>query len=852
MNENIIFRDRPVQLVDIKDDGMFEITSDGISFLSSLKNEKIAVLSITGPYRSGKSFLANLIMDKMSGFKVGSTINACTKGLWVWGRPIKLENGRSLLIIDCEGLGSVEKDRTGNIDMKIFTLSVLLSSTIIYNTKHAISEDKIEELSNVANLTKRINISKDDKKNLGLEFSDFFPELIWVLRDFSLDRGEMSAKEYLESCLKTVDITNIDDGESKNICREIITKNFKQRDCYTLVMPSTDEARLRNLDNEPYSALRPEFTSQVEEMISKIKSTIRPKKVANVELDGEAMFGLLQAYVEDINNEENPVILSALENVLLSKAKNISEVIYEKFIDCINDKIGDRYPLTYNEIYEIFIDTQNNLVSDFCNEIKDTISSEQIGEYILKLFSRMKDELEVIIENNVAAFDDILSRETANITSQVKLKQYNKIEETKLFFLNLSNEIQNALNKFGDLSVNSENSKKIISSISSMLDKALFEPLRKVGASIEDINSSSLLKLNTQIDDMSIKIKQLTDALTNEKKITELKEKEISETKVKLYELESKNDSMKRKNKEKEKEYMNSINTELQKYQKMETSYMSLIQEKDDKIAMLQAQMNALSSKSTTKAQELSKENIKLQYELKKMKENSDKKNSIGDIYGDGNMKTATLQNLFKNFQENILTFKEDIAKLEQDKENIFKEKYIQKCKEEIESKTKNWGSEIISMIKKQIDQISMNYDQNVKRLNEEVDRLNKEIEKLQNENFMNNKYKINYEGAKNEVKELMYISSSKDDIIKTQLKDIAMKEEKINELTAQKENFEYKLSEFITNFRLKEEELEEVFLTLEAVFEKKKSKYEAHFNNLSDETQERFTQYAKKYKFKF
>ena len=44
----------------------------------------------------------------------------------------------------------------------------------------------------------------------------------------------------------------------------------------------------------------------------------------------------------------------------------------------------------------------------------------------------------------------------------------------------------------------------------------------------------------------------LTDALTNEKKITELKEKEISETKVKLYELESKNDSMKRKNKEKE------------------------------------------------------------------------------------------------------------------------------------------------------------------------------------------------------------------------------------------------------------------------------------------------------------
>ena len=140
---------------------------------ASLKNQKIAVLSITGPYRSGKSFLANLIMNKMAGFKVGSTINACTKGLWVWGRPIPLENGRSLVVIDCEGLGSVEKDRTGNIDMKLFTLSVLLSSTIIYNTKHAISEDKIEELSNAANLTKRINIAKDDKKSIGLRISPF-------------------------------------------------------------------------------------------------------------------------------------------------------------------------------------------------------------------------------------------------------------------------------------------------------------------------------------------------------------------------------------------------------------------------------------------------------------------------------------------------------------------------------------------------------------------------------------------------------------------------------------------------------------------------------------------------------
>jgi predicted GTPase len=91
-------------------------------------------VALTGPYRSGKSFLANLLMDKMSGFKTGATVNACTRGLWAWGRPLPIENGSNMIIIDSEGLGSVEKDRELNVDMKIFTLCVLMSSCVIYNT----------------------------------------------------------------------------------------------------------------------------------------------------------------------------------------------------------------------------------------------------------------------------------------------------------------------------------------------------------------------------------------------------------------------------------------------------------------------------------------------------------------------------------------------------------------------------------------------------------------------------------------------------------------------------------------------------------------------------------------------
>ncbi len=66
-------------------------------------------------------------------------------------------------------------------------------------SKHAISEDKIEELANVANLSKRINLlnnneETNDSSMICGDFSEYFPQLIWVLRDFTLDKGDKSPK----------------------------------------------------------------------------------------------------------------------------------------------------------------------------------------------------------------------------------------------------------------------------------------------------------------------------------------------------------------------------------------------------------------------------------------------------------------------------------------------------------------------------------------------------------------------------------------------------------------------------------------------------------------------------------
>ena len=82
--------------------------------------------------------MANRLLKQMDGFAIGPSTIPCTKGIWIWSEPVKINDDTSLIIIDTEGLNSVQRDI--NIDVKIFALSVLLSSVFIYNSLGHIDE----------------------------------------------------------------------------------------------------------------------------------------------------------------------------------------------------------------------------------------------------------------------------------------------------------------------------------------------------------------------------------------------------------------------------------------------------------------------------------------------------------------------------------------------------------------------------------------------------------------------------------------------------------------------------------------------------------------------------------------
>lgn len=87
--------DLAIPLISYSQTEGFVFNPEAEKFLYSIPEEKkVGAISIVGKYRTGKSFFVNevLLQVKKGGFKVGPTVNPCTKGLWIWKKTIPSKN----------------------------------------------------------------------------------------------------------------------------------------------------------------------------------------------------------------------------------------------------------------------------------------------------------------------------------------------------------------------------------------------------------------------------------------------------------------------------------------------------------------------------------------------------------------------------------------------------------------------------------------------------------------------------------------------------------------------------------------------------------------------------------------
>ena len=254
----------------------FIIPKEAKQLLNQSSYKHIGIISLVGKYRTGKSFLLNRVLlkkQKNSGFGVGPTFRPCTKGIWIWSEPLFISNTQSkapfpCFLIDTEGLGAYIEEI--NHDTKIFLIAILISSLFIYNSFGAIDEISLTTLSLVLNLGETIKIKSLSHKDTEEELAEYFPSLLWLLRDFSLKLEDINGnaiteKQYLEKALENVN--GEDENEiikEKNRVRKLIRTYFPERDCFTMVRPVENEKDLQNLEYLSDQELRNEFIEQAQ------------------------------------------------------------------------------------------------------------------------------------------------------------------------------------------------------------------------------------------------------------------------------------------------------------------------------------------------------------------------------------------------------------------------------------------------------------------------------------------------------------------------------------------------------------------------------------------------------------
>ena len=438
-NQNPIITNEPIKLIDFSHG--FQINPQALNFLRSIK-EEIIIVSVVGKARTGKSYLMNLLLDligKQNGFQVASSLESCTKGIWLWGTPKNSLNGNAKIVfLDSEGTSSTDKS-TRTYDSRIFALVVLISSLFLYNTYSNIDENGINELSLAAHLSNAITTNSNiDKDELLTELS---PKFIWIIRDFTLEKihpetgQEISSKEYLELCLK-----NKRSGKGtneNNLIRQNIIKFFPERDCVTLIRPVDSENDLKKLNTIPYNNLKPEFKIEFKKLKDKIFKEALPKKLNGKKLTGPALATLIEEFVKVINSGKIPNINNTWDSVI---EKDVSDSFYKSYdlfkINLNSLKLGQNSVYDNADLMKKLYNFKYISLNNFDNLLQSNGDTFKQRNY-KKLFLDTKKNLIYKIDSTIKNVIDQNNSLSANYCSS-SIKNISNPFETRL--------IQNAFN----------------------------------------------------------------------------------------------------------------------------------------------------------------------------------------------------------------------------------------------------------------------------------------------------------------------------------------------------------------------------------------------------------------------
>jgi len=297
---------------------------------------KVAVVSVVGAFRTGKSFLLSWFLKylhhitndnddgggdsssskkwyeqfeslgQQSGFDWRGGSERNTTGIWMWSQPHFVvkptedgtgEETMAVLLVDSQGM--FDNETTMNLTASIFGLSTLLSSYQIYNVDKLIQEDNLQQLALFSEYA-RLAVEADQAlQSSGVEVVKPFQRMEFLVRDWqhfeeeeNYDVMEKEMSDYLDKVISERDAKDLQET------REQILGCFQSLSCFGLCHPGM--AVIKKSYDGSVGKIEKDFLELLDRYCKRVFSVdnLRPKTVHGRQVTAVELAAYIKAYAD--------------------------------------------------------------------------------------------------------------------------------------------------------------------------------------------------------------------------------------------------------------------------------------------------------------------------------------------------------------------------------------------------------------------------------------------------------------------------------------------------------------------------------------------------------------------------
>eukprot|EP00698_Gefionella_okellyi_P014421 TRINITY_DN4003_c0_g1_i1.p1 TRINITY_DN4003_c0_g1~~TRINITY_DN4003_c0_g1_i1.p1 ORF type:complete len:759 (-),score=93.19 TRINITY_DN4003_c0_g1_i1:1208-3484(-) len=284
-----------IQVARTNDAASLQILPESMNVLRSW-TEPLAIISATGPYHCGKSFLLNFLNNSTQGFFVGPQAASSTNGLWMQRSDLLAADGSRIIWLDTEGFSSNNVSEIH--DAKTFALAALLSSHVLHSSLKVIDQSSVDYVDLIVRRAQLFGLAAGEHVSLG--------NLTWVVQDFVQEDLDplVWLRQFTSSAHRDPTLRESD------FAMESI---FQAVDCTTLPFPTNSVDVLRNLYGYDASIISNGFRTAILRLKNNLLHNTVAKQTSEGTLTGPLLADLLLVLCEAANGNQFPQVPSLWE-----------------------------------------------------------------------------------------------------------------------------------------------------------------------------------------------------------------------------------------------------------------------------------------------------------------------------------------------------------------------------------------------------------------------------------------------------------------------------------------------------------------------------------------------------------